>query len=195
MPTPLPVRPGQALEPGPHLIGAGRDRRDGRHAVNPHVVRYVIDLGILAQRVELTAGDLEDGAVGHVSNEPGAVARGERLEPGGRPVHDDPRGRFRSLGDLRRERFRESRAVPLRERGVGVEAAENGEERDDGGKPPCDVTEGAQNPGEGYRPWLPSGLGWTWLSGCSAHSRGSTCAIEREHRPRCRIDRLRAVTI
>ena len=69
----------------------------------------MIDLGILAQPVELTAGDLEDGAVGHVPNEPGAVARGERLEPGGRPVHDDPRGRFQSLGDLRRERF-ESRA-------------------------------------------------------------------------------------
>ena len=52
---PRPVKPRNRRRAAPHLVRAGRLRRHRHHPVDARVRPTVIDVGILADRVELAA--------------------------------------------------------------------------------------------------------------------------------------------
>ena len=79
----------QPVEAAPHLVGADRYRRDRHHPLHPRIPGEVRDVRVLADRDELTAGDVEHRAAAEHLLDPRAVARRERLHLGVGPGDDD----------------------------------------------------------------------------------------------------------
>ena len=81
----------EPLEAAPHLVGTGR-RLGDRHAIDGDVAREMRDVGVLAERDELSAGDVEHGATHEGLLDPRAVARGNGPDLRFGPRDDDAGG-------------------------------------------------------------------------------------------------------
>ena len=87
-------------------------RRDRHHPVHPRVARHVVDVGVLAHRVDLAAGRLEHRAAVNPLLQPRAVARHEPIDAAVARRHDHLGRRLDPVLDALGEIPREPRAMP-----------------------------------------------------------------------------------